>query len=424
MDRKAQLERVAKDWSETIRASQIIPVYPLTEDLEPGDIFLVQLTVDEQHKAYEGSGFLPFENHIDRIYPSGYKRFYQWSFAVGDEETPLPKTWLTGNEAWSNSPNAAFPTYTFSTSSGGALNLALPISGIPVGLSLLGAKSAAGTVTIGDARTYGVDTYTLYRDVRAWADSGPIRLFLAQYGPPDLSTDEPTNYLRVISRVYLTGRVNVSVQASKTFSGGASAGAPTPAELLTARTGKTPEEVATASTENYTEAINKLNEMIDTERGTNIGGTLKVVAASARSISLEETFERPLVIGYIGFDMRILHEGELGPPIPTHAVLERGVSPQSVGQVFFTADEAAYKRALRKAKKLDGTGGGAVLYREVLLELGITTDDDTQLNFSEFNRKIREWRTMPVDESTRNTRMHNVARIINEQLPAARVINE
>lgn len=31
-----ELEQVAKDWSMTIRASQVIPVFPLTEDLQPG----------------------------------------------------------------------------------------------------------------------------------------------------------------------------------------------------------------------------------------------------------------------------------------------------------------------------------------------------------------------------------------------------
>jgi len=47
-NKERQLEQVAKDWCLTIRASQVIPVYPMTEDLQPGDVFLVQRTVDEQ----------------------------------------------------------------------------------------------------------------------------------------------------------------------------------------------------------------------------------------------------------------------------------------------------------------------------------------------------------------------------------------
>jgi len=46
-----QLARVAKDWSLSIRASQVIPVYPLTEDLQPGDVFLVQTPIEDQVKA-------------------------------------------------------------------------------------------------------------------------------------------------------------------------------------------------------------------------------------------------------------------------------------------------------------------------------------------------------------------------------------
>ena len=64
-----ELAGVAKDWSMVVRASQVMPVYPLTEDLQPGDVFLVQLPVDEQQKAYREKGFLAFDNLIDRLKP-------------------------------------------------------------------------------------------------------------------------------------------------------------------------------------------------------------------------------------------------------------------------------------------------------------------------------------------------------------------
>jgi hypothetical protein len=35
---KTELQEVAKRWCLTIRASQVVPVYPLTEDIQPGDI--------------------------------------------------------------------------------------------------------------------------------------------------------------------------------------------------------------------------------------------------------------------------------------------------------------------------------------------------------------------------------------------------
>ena len=39
---RKRMEGVAKGWCETIRASQVVPVYPLTQDLLVGDVFLVQ----------------------------------------------------------------------------------------------------------------------------------------------------------------------------------------------------------------------------------------------------------------------------------------------------------------------------------------------------------------------------------------------
>src|SRR5688572_18211626 len=62
-----QMERVAKDWSMVIRASQVIPVYPLTEDLVPGDIFLVEQTREEQVRQYQAAGFLPLDHHLYRL---------------------------------------------------------------------------------------------------------------------------------------------------------------------------------------------------------------------------------------------------------------------------------------------------------------------------------------------------------------------
>jgi hypothetical protein len=39
--------------------------------------------------------------------------------------------------------------------------------------------------------------------------------------------------------------------------------------------------------------------------------------ASSRAVALSETFERPLIIGYLGFDFPILPDGSLGSPVAT-----------------------------------------------------------------------------------------------------------
>src|SRR5580704_15318052 len=89
--KQCQLEHVAKDWCMTIRASQVIPVYPLTEDIQPGDLFLVQIPID---KEYSQKGFLPLDQHIARLNPVGYTNFYDHSFlSVTGNSITLPRDW-------------------------------------------------------------------------------------------------------------------------------------------------------------------------------------------------------------------------------------------------------------------------------------------------------------------------------------------
>lgn len=318
--RDKQLSSVARDWCMLIRASQVIPTYPLTEDLQPGDIFLVSTPVDEQHSQYKKNGFLPFDNHLWRLQPQGFEDFYEYSFRVGGFDRPLPEYWLDQASAWDCAPRASFPTYSFSVKRGGSFSIALPVQGVPVGLSLLGTDEAEGTVTLADAHTYGVDITSLHGQVVDWATGR--RDFLRNYA----SFAEKRNYLRTIWRVYLTGSVNVSIHSTRSGGGGVTAGAGNTTDVPPGTSsGDTKSDTAQA----YTDTLTKINSALS---GTlTNGGTLKLAAASGRSVSLVEKFPRPLVIGYLGFDMEIGPNGVLGPPIPTRAVLENGERPAGAG---------------------------------------------------------------------------------------------
>ena len=335
-----ELEHVAKDWSMTIRASQVIPVYPLTEDLQPGDVFLVQVPIEQQQQVYKEKGFLPLDNLVDRLTPGGYCKFYGQSFIYRDDTNkpcvPLPVTWLTpGNTAaWAAAPAASFPTYSFSARKGGGFNLALPVQGVPVGLSLLGGDAAQGSVTIAGAKTYGVDTISLYDDLRKWAAMHTD--FLANFAP----RDQKQNYLRVVTRVYLTGDLTVSLQSARSASGGLSAGAAKPVNVFGIDAGEKPEVVTAEAYKENLKTINdtiaaSLKDLAAETRGALPGGSVSVVAASANAISLKEHFARPLVIGYLGFDVAIGDDGAVGPPIPTHAVLSfnQPVAPATAARI-------------------------------------------------------------------------------------------
>ena len=148
----------------------MIPVYPLTEDLRPGDVFLVQTPIKDQVKQYEADGFLPMDQMVARLNPEGYVAFYGPTSINEHEFSPF----LTGHSVavspgyafpTNAAPRASFPSYNFSFSRGTGLQMALPISGVPVALGLSGFEKARGSVTLSDAYTYGIDLMSLTTQV-------------------------------------------------------------------------------------------------------------------------------------------------------------------------------------------------------------------------------------------------------------------
>jgi hypothetical protein len=318
--RETELADVAKGWCQTIRASQVIPVYPLTEDLQPGDVFLVSETMESQSEEYKRKGFLPLDYHLTRLQPKGYDAFYSHSILQGGAPSPVlvPGAWMrpngappAANETWNMAARAAFPSYSFSVQSGGGFSLALPVQGVPVGLSLLGTQAASGTIAISDAKTLGVDMLSLWQELQTWAYDN--RALLAPYA----STPDRAGYVRMVTRVYLTGGVAVSVSSGSSFGAGADAGVPRPIDLLEPREGG----AAETSAQQYTDSLRLLNESL-AQTGGGPGGSLRITAAGGNTVSLKETFDPPLVIGYLGFDCRILAGGALGNPVPTRIALE------------------------------------------------------------------------------------------------------
>ena len=201
-----QLENVAKDWCLTMRASQVLCVYPLSEDVQVGDIYLVNTSIPNQVKQYVQNGFLPFDMLLTRLQPVNYRAMYANAYATQDQWANIPHQWQSPPNAtannWTAAPHAAFPSYTFAVQQGQSLKLAVPVQAVPIGLSLLNSNQAHGAIEISDASTYGVDQLSLDQQVEAWAACPTTRALLTRYAP-----NGPMNehYIRVITRVYLTG---------------------------------------------------------------------------------------------------------------------------------------------------------------------------------------------------------------------------
>ncbi len=187
----AQLESVAKDWCLVIRASQVIPVYPLTEDLVPGDVFVVETPIQNQQQQYKEKGFLPLDRHAARLDGLSYTDFYAARYfddryargipharesadaapkvANPDHADDAPKGGANTTPQPLDAPRAAFPTYSFDVSSGGGFQLALPVQRVPIGLSLMQADSATGSIALSDAHTYGLSASELLPKLESWA---------------------------------------------------------------------------------------------------------------------------------------------------------------------------------------------------------------------------------------------------------------
>lgn len=347
-DTRTHLENVAKGWCETIRASQIIPVYPLTEDLAIGDVFLVQTPVSKQQADYERGGFLPLDDHRVRLCYTNYAKLYfdnYWQDGFGKTPHVVPE-FLSMSGAGKNPasglvpspvPRVAFPTYSFQAQSGFGLSAAFPIQGMPLALGYLGSDQVNGSVTIADARTYGGDEGELLTMLHDWAESPREQRILSE----TVRNAAPTAvYLRVVSRVYLARALEVSLLRARTSNSSIKVGPAGEASLANA--GSTPGE-------NFDSLLNSLNSQASTIlSATQAGGALKFVAASGSSVGLVQAFDRLLVVGYLGFDVPVYAGGDLGVPIPTFQRLQgkmdglrEAVGPLSMSQAQFKANQLA-----------------------------------------------------------------------------------
>ena len=366
---------MAKDWCETIRASQVIPVYPLTQDVIVGDVYLVQTPIADQQRDYEKSGFLPLDDHQVRLPYTNFSKIYfdgYWQDEFG--KTPHPMQMFTnavaGGNAVSNfltsatAPRVAFPTYSFQAQSGFGLSAAFPTQGIPVALGFLGSDQINGSVTIVDSYTYGGDEDDLLSALRNWSQDPNVRLRLSE--TVEMAAPTPV-FLRIVSRVYLARAVEVSLQKASSMGGSAQAGNVSSLSLLGTNGSVNP---------SYTNLLNALNNSQSSLAGlvggaTQVGGAVKFVSASGSSVGLAQSFDRLLTIGYLGFDVPVYRGGDLGVPIPTFLRLNGKIknAPDVVGPL--TIDEARFKTSGMAIKSLaqSNQAKAAKLMQEVVKAL-------------------------------------------------------
>ncbi len=372
--RERELQQVAKDWCLTIRASQVLPIYPLTEDLEVGDLFLVTRTLDEQDDEWQERGYLSFDRHVGRLAGLDFAGFYGGSWGIGSH-TDTPHHWQFPDPPrtqkpytdWWLAPGAFFPTYTFSVSKGSGAQVAIPVQAVPVGLSLMSSQAATGTVALSDAHTYGLSLDQLLFRVQQWAERPENRDLLDAARPrPGSGSERPTAWLRVVSRVYVIGSLDVSLVNTDTAALGLDVGADAPEIKLL--------EAAGGDAQAYQKALDAVNASLggagpapapagtpsapadpepDPAGGTPVtpapSGAMRLTHATRRSITAKETFDRPLIVGYLGFDFPLLEAGGLGAPKTTSSVVSMEPPAAEGAELARFTDE---QRALSVEKAL------------------------------------------------------------------------
>ena len=345
---KNEMEDVAKKWSQTIRASQVIPVYPLEENIRPGDIFLVEKP-SIQKDLYQGGGFLPMDTHLGRLndLENKYKEFYGENHlgvypASLKSTTQSPNTvpvslkecytdktgydqvlCLLDKQAKMKSksamhwPQAVFPSYSVDVGVDGSLGLGISLKGIPLGLSLLHSSKATAVVSIKDAYSVGLPITMLYGEVQKWADQKENDELLWEYS----ESHEDILYIRVVTKVFLAQQFDVALLRSSETGG--------KFKVFGGEDEPAPSEDTPSS--NMQESLTQLvmQNMVTAAAEAMPKGQVSVTGRSAMGVSLRETLPRPVVLGIHAVDIPVL-DGQLGAPIATQSYLLRDVKHKPV----------------------------------------------------------------------------------------------
>lgn len=376
--RDTGLEGVAKEWSKAIRASQVIPIYPLTEDLQVGDVYVTDFASGDEPESWQKDGYLPLpqlhtrlmisgETFANEMYRDGqyglvasngtFPRLPQF-FQMNNGATTMPVKPVTAAPAadgmrqsrrdlqnWKRfAPQVSFPSYSVKVGSSFGGSVGVPVQGIPVALGLLNSQTATASVSLEECYVYGLSNLALYnlaKEEIAKPDGAFAPQKLVGYAPAWTANNKGEfhkryRYLRAITRVYTVGRIRVTVDDETKTAGQVKVGLDHNLALLdgagdpgakmrsildvlnhpgtTSATGAPSTQQGATAPANAKPGESQTAEDMDTPLGVK----MQFVNVSDRSITLTEDFDRPLVIGYNAIDLPIGADGSLGNvPIDT-----------------------------------------------------------------------------------------------------------
>ncbi|WP_319585169.1 hypothetical protein [uncultured Pseudodesulfovibrio sp.] len=292
-----QSQQVAKNWFSVIRGAQVFPINPLREDLAPGDLYLVNQTIEEQSNEEAKKGYLPLDHRMARLcYDGDLKNTDKTLHNCVQPTTPK---------------KAGMPGFSFTVDRRSGFQLNLPIDGIPFGLGMVNSNKAVVTVSISDVTVSEIYTIELYRALKDWSLQPENRKYLSMQA----RVAKHPVMLRAISAVYYTGGVNVSIQGLDNGGASAAIGGGVLDE-------DNPVEVEKISLENLdasdtkNSAINLIKQLSTIKAVKTLpGGSAQYMKTSENTVSMKDEFKPPLAIGYVGIDVLVNLDGSIGSPL-------------------------------------------------------------------------------------------------------------
>ena len=385
---------VAKQWSMMMREFGIVPIYPPREDVQPGDVYVLPLPPDaELERAVirdNPQNFLPIALHVARLdVRDDIKAHYNASislpatpnFASATKPVAVTQPTFTAEREFpadiSRPRLGGFPEFfsiQLSTASAGAvvpteiLNLGLAATGtsekivkvsvpmvetvgLPVARVVGRISVDSSPITIGESEDIiqldkktmlGLLPNTLYYDAptRARLDRLKVEWERKYANDPD-KREFPKGYIVLITEVYYTRAIDVSVTSSQARAFGADV-TPTAVllERLTGVKAAAPEQVAEAATKpaKSEDAGNQPDENKPDEPAKNDddplaramrlqqvqlevinrqlasqapGVSVRVTNVTANGVTMQRTYERPIAIGYRGIVYAVGSDGTL-----------------------------------------------------------------------------------------------------------------
>lgn len=349
----------AREWAQTVREYNITPVFPLREDVQIGDIFLLPDSPDElDRKVAAGDGFLAITTLHDSVDLSAWIKAHQdrrFSFPrIGGSRdfgsttdsslVKVPACSGADCNAFavrdaSRLRQVAFPDLELATFTGVEAQAIVPTAAFAGAAGFAYEAVDRVTLKVPAAESYGVPAAVVVnRLFQRIPDTTHVVACFDVTGAAQMARalrpEATAAFLRIPTEIYLARAIDMEIKLSRSTGVGLNVAMPMPdgrerqaldALLAELTAGEKPDEppepalnlLSQPADPSKEEAVPRSDVPADIVakaaelkgmlkiQGSGPGAGLRVLNVSQGSVTLRRTFERPLVIGFRGVDAAI-----------------------------------------------------------------------------------------------------------------------